>query len=180
MLKYPKILIYLMIAAVVLAGCSTKAVIGNSSEQSGPSEKSSGIFSKEPSDKEIFEDALSYLSNNEKEPNYNEARERLGNLVTQFPKSKWIAAAQALLSSLDRISALQVQLKSKQETKKVQGERVKLTKEIEGLRDNTKLIEEKYSAEIIRLQQENEQLKKDIQQLKKLEIQLEKREKMLR
>ena len=93
----------------------------------------------------------------------------------RFPKSQWVAAANALIYSLDRISALQVQLN--QEKQKVQGEYVKLTKENEGLRSNTKQIEEKYSAEIIRLQQENEQLKKDIQQLKNLEIQLEKREK---
>ncbi len=141
-------------------------------------EKSSGIFSTEPSDRELFEEALSYLSNNKNEPNYNEAKARLENLVVQFPKSKWVAGAQALISSLDRISALQVQLR--QENQKAQDEHVKLTKEIEGLRDNTRQIEEKYSAEIIRLQQENEQLKKDIQQLKNLEIQLEKREKMLR
>lgn len=51
---------------------------------------------------------------------------------------------------------------------------------MEGLRDGIRQTEEKYSAELIRLQQENEQLKKDIQQLKNLEIQLEKREKMLR
>ncbi|MCK7468279.1 MAG: hypothetical protein MZU91_09285 [Desulfosudis oleivorans] len=63
---------------------------------------------------------------------------------------------------------------------KAQDEHVKLTKEVEGLRDNTRQIEEKYAAEIIRLRQENEQLKNDIQQLKNLELQLEKREKMLR
>jgi hypothetical protein len=177
-LIHAKILIYLMIAAVILAGCSTKAVIVSANGQKGPVEKSSGIFSKESADKELFEDALSYLSNKKKEPNYSEAKAKLENLVHQFPQSKWVAAAQALLSSLDRISALQVQLK--QERQKVQGEQVKLTKEIDGLRDNGKQIEGKYSAEIIRLQQENEQLKKDIQQLKNLEIQLEKREKKLR
>lgn len=178
MLIHNKILIYLMIIAVILAGCSTKAVIDNANGQKGPVEKSSGVFSKESSDKELFEEALSYLSNKKKEPNYNEAKAKLENLLHQFPKSKWVAAAQALLSSLDRISALQVQIK--QEKQKVQGDQVKLTKEIEGLRDNGKQIEGKYSAEIIRLQQENEQLKKDIQRLKNLEIQLEKREKMLR
>ena len=178
MLIHVRILIYLMIAAFMLAGCSPKVVIDNANGQKGPVEKSSGSFSKEASDKELFEDALSYLSNKKKEPNYNEAKTKLENLLAQFPKSKWAAAALALLSSLDRISALQVQLK--QEKQKVQGEQAKLTKEIEGLRDNVKQIEEKYSAEIIRLQQENEQLKKDIQQLKNLEIKLEKREKMLR
>ena len=171
-------LIYFMIVTIMLAGCSTKAVVDNVNGRTGTVEKSSGIFSTEPSDRELFEEALSYLSNNKNEPNYNEAKARLENLVVQFPKSKWVAGAQALISSLHRISALQVQLS--QENQKAQDEHVKLTKEVEGLRDNTRQIEEKYSAEIIRLQQENEQLKNDIQQLKNLELQLEKREKRLR
>jgi DNA repair ATPase RecN len=171
-------LIYFMIVTIMLAGCSTKAVVDNMNGRTGTVEKSNGIFSTEPSDRELFEDALSYLSNNNNEPNYNEAKARLENLVAQFPKSKWFAGARALISSLDRISALQGQLR--QENQKAQGENVKLTKEIEGLRDSTRQIEEKYAAEIIRLRQENEQLKNDIQQLKNLELQLEKREKMLR
>jgi phage host-nuclease inhibitor protein Gam len=63
---------------------------------------------------------------------------------------------------------------------RAQNDHGKLAREMEGLRDGIRQTEEKYSAELIRLQQENEQLKKDIQQLKNLEIQLEKREKMLR
>jgi hypothetical protein len=165
-----------MIVTIMLAGCSTKA---NMNGRTGTVEKSSGIFSTEPSDRELFEEALSCLSNNKNEPNDKEAKARLENLVAQFPQSKWVAGAQALISSLDRISALQVQLR--QENQKAQDEHVKLTKEVEGLRGNTRqIIEEKYAAEIIRLRQENEQLKNDIQQLKNLELQLEKREKMLR
>jgi len=167
-------LIYFMIVTIMVAGCSTKAVVDNANGRTGSVERSSSIFSIEPSDRELFEGALSYLSNNKNEPNYYEAKARLENLVAQFPKSKWVAGAQALLSSLDRISTLQGQLKQAQD------EHVRLTKELEGFRDNNRQIEEKYAAEIIRLKQENEQLKNDIQQLKNLELQLEKREKMLR
>ena len=162
-------LIYFMIVTIMVAGCSTKAVVDNANGRTGSVERSSSIFSIEPSDRELFEEALSYLSNNKNEP-----KARLENLVAQFPKSKWVAGAQALLSSLDRISTLQGQLKQAQD------EHVRLTKELEGFRDNNRQIEEKYAAEIIRLKQENEQLKNDIQQLKNLELQLEKREKMLR
>jgi len=167
-------LIYFMIVTIMLSGCSTKAVVDNANGRTDTVERSSSIFRIEPSDRELFEDALSYLSNNKNEPNYNEVKARLENLVAQFPNSKWVAGAQALISSLDRISTLQGQLR--QENQK----QVKLTKEIEDLRDNNRLIEEKYAAEIIRLRQENEQLKNDIEQLKNLELQLEKREKMLR
>ena len=167
-------LIYLIIVTMMLAGCSTKAVVDNANGRTGSVERSSSIFNLEPSERELFEEALSYLSNNNNEPNYYEAKTRLENLVAQFPKSKWVAGAKALLSCLDRISTLRGQLKQTQD------EHVKLTKELEGLRDNNRQIEEKYAAEIIRLKQENEQLKNDIQQLKNLELQLEKREKMLR
>jgi hypothetical protein len=121
---------------------------------------------------------LSYLSNDKKEPNYNEAKFKLERLIDQYPKSKWVAASRALLNSLGRISELQNQLKL--ERQKNQGENIKLAKEIELLRDNAKQLEDKSSAEIVRLQQENEQLKRDIQLLKNLEKRIKKREKMLR
>lgn len=177
MLIRNKILICLIIMAVMLAGCATKAVKGNN-EQARPAEKLSSIFSKEPSDRELFDEALSYLTNNPKEPNYHEAKVRLERLVAQFPESKWVAGAQALISTLDRISVLQDALTS--EKVKAHGTQVRLAKEIESLRSGDRQIEGKYSAEINRLQQENEQLKNDIRQLKDLEIRLEKREKMLR
>ena len=66
MLIHTKPMICFMILAVILAGCSTKAVLDNVNGQKGPAEKSSVIFSKEPSDKELFEDAISYLSNKKK------------------------------------------------------------------------------------------------------------------
>lgn len=177
MLIRNKKLICLIIMAVMLAGCATKAVKGNN-EQARPAEKFSGIFSKEPSDKELFDEALSCLTNNSKEPNYNEAKVRLESFVAQFPESKWVAGARALISTLDRIAALRDALTN--EKVKAYGTQVRLAKEIEDLRGNDKQIEGKYSAEINKLQQENEQLKNDIRQLKKLEIRLEKREKMLR
>lgn len=170
-----KKLIYLIMIAVMLTACSTKAVMGDKNGQTGTGEKSKGIFSIEPSDRELFEEAVSCLSDNQKEPNYQEVKGKLENMVAKYPQSKWVKSAQALIYSLDRISELQLQLNK--EKQKSQGDHEKLTKEIEGLKkENT----EKYSSEIIRLQQENEQLKNDIQQLKNLEIQLEKREKTLR
>jgi hypothetical protein len=167
-----------MTFVLILAGCSAKSIISSPADRTDAQEKSNSIFNQEPSDQKLFIEALSYLSNEKKEPNYNEAKFKLENLIDQYPKSKWIAASRALLTSLGRISALQNQLK--QEKQKNQGENIKLAKEIELLRDNAKQLEDKSSAELVRLQQENEQLKKDIQQLKNLEIQLEKREKMLR
>jgi len=173
-----KNLIYVLAFVLALAGCSTRSVINRTADHEEVREKADNIFYEELSDEQLFTEALSYLSNEKKEPNYTEAKFKLENLIAQYPKSKWIDASVALLTSLDRISALQNKLK--QERQKNQGENIKLAKEIELLRDNAKQLEDKSSTEIARLQQENEQLKRDIQQLKNLEIQLEKREKMLR
>jgi len=149
---------------------------GNSKsvDQTESSHKSNGFFSTEPSDKDLFEEALSLLSSQEQEPQYNEAKVILEKLVQQFPKSKWVDSAKALIVSLNRISALEAQLN--QEKQKYD----KLTQEMAVLRDKGKQAEEKHLAEIFRLQQENDELKKDIQQLKNLEIQLEKRTKKRR
>lgn len=175
MISNSKKLIYLVIIIFMLAGCSTKAVNGNNGDSLDPTGGSMGIFSKEPSDKDLFEAALSHFSSSEKEPNYNEAKAALDKLVAQFPRSRWAPAAQALLSGIDRITALQIQLNQAQQ--KTRDAEAKLQKELDVEKGR---VEEKYSAEMTRLQQENEQLKKDIQQLKTLELQLEKREKMLR
>ncbi|MHB8138667.1 MAG: hypothetical protein ACYDGO_09825 [Smithellaceae bacterium] len=147
---------------------------GNTVDQTELSHKSNGFFSTEPSDKDLFEEALSLLSNQEQEPQYNEARVILEKLVQQFPKSKWVAGAKAMIVSLNNISALEAQLNQEKHKQN------KLTQEIAGLRDKGKQAEEKHLAEIFRLQQENDELKKDIQQLKNLEIQLEKRTKKRR
>lgn len=178
MLIYVKNIIYLMTFVLILAGCGTKSMIRSTADRTDGPVKSNGLFNQERSDEGLFTEALSYLSNEKKEPHYDEAKFKLENLIAQYPNSKWIDASRALLASLERISALQNQLK--QERQKNQSENIKLAKEIELLRDNAKQTEDKSSAELVRLQQENEQLKKDIQQLKNLEIQLEKREKMLR
>jgi len=178
LLKYSKKLIFLIILQLILMGCSAKAVRDGGQESAVPAKKTAGLFGGGPSDRELFDEALVFLSGSGREPDYAEAKIRLGNLVEQFPESKWSESARALLSSLDRISALQAELKDQ----KIEAhqEQAKLKKEIEGLRSSVRQAEEKNSAELIRLQQENEQLKNDIRQLKNLEIRLEKREKLLR
>jgi len=63
---------------------------------------------------------------------------------------------------------------------KADADRGKLRGENEQLKREIRLLDDKFQAEMTKLRQENEQLKKDIQLLKNLEIQLDKREKMLR
>lgn len=177
-MRHSKKLVFLILMLLILSGCSAKAVRDGGQEPPAPVKKTSSLFGSGPTDRELFDEALVLLSGSGREPDYGEAKIRLGNLVEQFPESKWSEGARALLSTLDRISALQGQLKE-QKMEALQ-EQAKLKKDIEGLKSSVRQAEEKNSAELIRLQQENEQLKNDIRQLKNLEIRLEKREKQLR
>jgi len=176
LLRHSKKLIILILALLVLAGCSAKAVRDGGQKPAPPVKKAGSLFDSGPSDRDLFDEAMAFLSGSE--PNYSEAKIRLGTLMEQFPESKWADGARVLSSALDRMSALQAELKE-QKTEALQ-EQVKLKKEIDGLKNSIRQAEEKNSAEMIRLQQENEQLKNDIRQLKNLEIRLEKREKQLR
>lgn len=173
-----KKLILAIVIIAVTAGCAVNTLLNGNQGQTEPAGNSMSIFSKEPSDKELFNETLSLLHFREGEPDYQEAKIRLEKLIARYPKSKWSVGAQALILTLDSISALQAKLKAEQTS--TQNDHAKLMREIDWLKDNAKKTEEKYMAEMTRLQQENEQLKKDIEQLKKLEIRLEKREKMMR
>ncbi|PKN82768.1 MAG: hypothetical protein CVU51_13165 [Deltaproteobacteria bacterium HGW-Deltaproteobacteria-1] len=168
MIIHSKRLIYLVVLTAILLGCATTGGISNNADQKNTAQHSSGFFSMKPSDKEIFTEALSFLSNDGKEPQYNEAKIRLENLIQQYPKSKWADAAKALLVSLNRISELELKLDQTEQKQE------KLTHDLTMLSNKSKQAEERHTAEISRLQQENEELAKGLQQLKNLEIQLEK------
>ncbi len=177
-MRHSKKLVFLILMLLILSGCSAKAVRDGGQEPPAPVKKTSSLFGSGPTDRELFDEALVLLSGSGGEPDYGEAKIRLGTLVDQFPDSKWAEGARVLSSALDRISSLQAQLK--EQKAEAQQEQAKLKKEIEGLKNSVRQADEKNSAELIRLQQENEQLKNDIRQLKNLEIRLEKREKQLR
>ena len=174
MIMHLKRLIYLTVLTLILLGCATTGGISNNTDQKDTAQHSNGFFSIKPSDKEIFTEALSFLSNDGKEPQYNEAKIRLENLIQQYPKSKWADAAKALLISLNRISELELKLDQTEQKQE------KLTQDLAALSNKSRQAEERHTAEISRLQQENEELAKGLQQLKNLEIQLEKRKKKRR
>ena len=174
MITHSKKLIYLIMLPVILTGCATTGGINNSADQKNAAQYSSGFFSIKPSDREIFTEALSFLSAEEKEPQYNEAKIRLENLIQLYPKSKWADAAKAMLISINRISELEQKLEQSEQ------KQAKLANDFNALSNKSRQTEERHAAEISRLQQENEELAKGLQQLKSLEIQLEKRKKRQR
>lgn len=160
---------------VILTGCATTGGINNNSaDQKNAAQHYSGFFSIKSSDREIFTEALSFLSAEEKEPQYNEAKIRLENLIQLYPKSKWADAAKAMLISINRISELEQKLDQSEQ------KQAKLANDFNTLSNKSRQAEERHTTEISRLQQENEELAKGLQQLKNLEIQLEKRKKRRR
>jgi hypothetical protein len=125
-----------------------------------------GWFKRTPSDTDIFSKGMSYLGSREKTADYVKARQAFDELMKKYPRSKWQGLSEILIRLIDGMELIE----------KAKEEKAKLLRENEQIKkDNKQLLEE-----TAKLVQENEQLKKDIQLLKSLEVQLEKREKMLR
>lgn len=170
--------IFLLIT-VFIAGCATQPVKDESHSQKTTGEKSFFVFS--PSDTDLVREALDCLNNKEGEQDYNAAKAKLDLLVQKHPKSKWAVSAHSLIQAIDNMLALQNEVKAeKQALDKANADKSKLLRENEKLKKEYKILEERYQTEPDKLRQENEQLRNDMELLKKLEIQLEKREKMLK
>ena len=133
-----------------------------------------GLFSKPSNDAAVLNEGASYLGFPEKPADYAKARASFETLIKNYPKSKWRPLAETFIRLLDDIQSVQARGQSEQEQLKNENERLK--KEIQALNGRFQAERSALPA----LLQENEQLKKDIELLKKLEIQLDKREKMLR
>ena len=133
-----------------------------------------GLFSKPSNDAAALNEGASYLGFPEKPADYAKARASFETLIKNYPKSKWRPLAETLIRLLDDIQSVQaVQARGQSEQDQFKNENERLKKEIQALNG-------RFQAERSALLQENEQLKKDIELLKKLEVQLDKREKMLR
>jgi hypothetical protein len=175
LLKKAKWTIIVFLIATFVAGCANNPVVDNSSSQQMAAQKRKSIFEVYPSDTDIIiNEALSYLNIQGGELDYNAAKAKLKMLILEHPKSTLVGSAQALILIIDNLLALQSTVKTNQrELDKANAEKAKLRKDY-------KYLEERYQTETVKLQQENEQLKNDLALLKKLEIQLDKREKMLK
>ena len=169
--KYHKYLVVLLM--VLLVACSSLP----SPPGTPPRANDKSWFKRAPSDIDIFYRGISYLGDKEKAAEYEKAKAEFNELLKTYPKSKWRGLSETFINLIDAEQLYEEQSRTDvQVIGQAKEDRARLLKENEQLRkDNRRLLEE--TAKLI---QESEQLKKDIQLLKSLEVQLEKREKMLR
>jgi hypothetical protein len=162
---YHKYLGFLLL--VFLGACASVSPSPPPTPVASPTVIEKDRFTQSPSDVDILNKGLSYLGNHEKAADYAKAREAFNELLITYPHSKWRNISETMIRLMDELQSSRA---------KFHVDKAKLLKENELLKkDNRRLLEE-----TAKLVQESEQLKKDIKLLKSLEVQLEKREKMLR
>lgn len=181
MLNKAKLIFLILLSIIFIAACVKPVVKDEAAGQNAAAEKQKGFFELPPSDTDMFRKALLLLDKTQGEPDYSAVKTSLTVLIQKSPQGKWRNSAETLIQMIDNILVLQTEIKSRRQVlEKVNIDKTKLVRENESLKKDLKLTEESQDTEIIRLRQENEQLKKDITLLKNLELQLDKREKMLR
>jgi len=121
------------------------------------------------------------LLNRPEQPDREKARSIFLSLIQRYPQSRWRSAAEAFLRLIDeRDATREMSRQDRLLVDKTRTERSRALQENDLLKKTVRELTEKLQSETAALAQENEQLKRDIQRLKALEIELQKRERMLR
>jgi hypothetical protein len=114
-------------------------------------------------------------------PDSMKARSVFASLLQRHPRSRWRSAAETFIRLIDEAEVLlEINREKLLLLEKAQTEHNLLLHENEHLRKTIHELTERLQVETAALTQENEKLKKDLQSLKALEIELQKRERMLR
>ena len=128
------------------------------------------------SDAQLFHEGYALLGTS-----YSKARETFDQLIRLYPKSKWRPYAETYLKLLDDVNAASNRvIVARQEERKAKQEAEELRVALDQAKKANRLPSEKLQSEVARLQQENDQLKNDLQRLKNLEVQLQRRERSIR
>jgi hypothetical protein len=131
-------------------------------------------------DRDLLLQGIALLGRAE-QPDPPEARKVFAILVEKYPQSRWRPAAEALIRLIDAGESAGEDVRRERLLKeKALAERARALQEIEQLKRTVRELTERLQAETAVLAQENEQLKNDIRRLKALEIELQKRERILR
>ena len=140
------------------------------------------LFSTEKKkDEELFLQAMRQIADPLNQDSLATAKQTLESLLSGYPQSQWNDATRATLRLIGELDTYRQRLPIEQDmVQKLATDKNRILQENEQLKKELRLLSEKYQADLVELQQENEQLKKDLQLLKNLEIQLDRRGKMLR
>jgi hypothetical protein len=172
-----------MTALLFLAGCvATVPPVEKTAVVTKPAPPSEqhAIPSRVTEDRDLFSRGLSLLGQPDR-PESAKAREAFISLLRRYPQSEWRAAAETLVRLIDEIdSSREAGRRDYLLMEKLRTERSLVFQENASLRKALGDLTVKLRAETTALAQENEKLKRDLQQLRTLEIELEKRDRMLR
>jgi hypothetical protein len=131
-------------------------------------------------DRDLFAEGLELLKQPERAERAK-AHAVFASLLERYPQSRWRAAAETCIRLIDEIAASREEGRREQLlAEQVREELAGAMQEKEALEKKLRELTEKLQKETTSLVQENEKLKRDLQRLKELEIELEKRERMLR
>ena len=177
-------------ALLLLAGCAAAPTVDKKKEvRSEPVMKQRPWRNRQKRDRRLLpssrtsiflSEGIALLSQPDR-PDSTKARSVFQSLLQRFPMSRWRPAAETFIRLIDEAEASrEINLQDRLHLDEARAEQNRLLKENDGLRQTIRELTERLQAETAALTQENEQLKKDLQRLKLLEIELQKRERMIR
>lgn len=180
-----RILVLLLLAGCASAPTAERKTTGGGSEpavnaaEASPAEKhvAAPLVAE---DIDLFSEGIDLLSRSDP-PDPAKARSAFASLLQRDPGSRWRSAAEAFIRLIDETEALREgNRRGRLLLENTQVEQSRLLQENEHLRKAIRDLTERLQAETAALIQENDKLKKDLQSLKTLEIELQKRERMIR
>ncbi len=179
-----------LLALLFLAGCAATAPPAPTAEKREVAVATPAPPAEEPvaprtaprlvEDRDLFLEGSALLSP-PGGPDPAKARAVFASLILRYPQSRWRSAAESVIRLIDENrEVLEACLEDHLLQEQLLAERSAALQENESLKNTLRVLQERLQTETAALIQENEKLKTDLQRLKTLDIELEKRERMLR
>lgn len=172
-----------MLTALLMAGCAATVPPAENMDGASatpPTVAEQTVPSAQLEDRDLFYEGISYL-NRLGRPDPVQARRSFASFIRRYPQSRLRAVAESFIRLIDEGETLREAGRQDHLQKdKLLVERTRLLQENDQLKKKVRELTEKLQTETASLVQENDQLRKDLQRLKSLEIELEKRDRMLR
>ncbi|MHB8771520.1 MAG: hypothetical protein ACYC7J_11015 [Syntrophales bacterium] len=185
-MKLPQRTLVLLTVLALLAGCAAappvaeqRIVIAKPAAQ--PIAKEAPPPASRPTEEcDLLTEGAGLLNQSDR-PEMAKARGVFVGLIERYPQGRCRAAAEAFIRLIDEIAALRQEIRwDRLMTEQIRTERTGAMRENETLNRKVQELTERLLTETAALAQENERLKRDLGRLKALEVELEKRERLLR